>query len=146
MPGPLLDPRLHYCVNDAESCTEWSEPNCTLTYSKQEIYHSQNVSTNVNAFWRSEKPSLYSDHACGWANANSGSNPGRATDVFLFHRLHADTEAQPASYSNSTERSFPWNKAAGAWSWPFTPHLVPCLWMNGAVTPLPYMPWWRARG
>jgi len=45
---------------------------------------------------------------------NSDSNPGRASDVSISQRVQADTEAHPVSYSNGTERSFPWSKAVGA--------------------------------
>jgi hypothetical protein len=45
---------------------------------------------------------------------NSGSNPDRAPDRSLFKRVQTDIEAHPVSYSNGTEGSFSWSKAAGA--------------------------------
>jgi hypothetical protein len=38
----------------------------------------------------------------------------------FLHVVHTCSEAYPASYPVGTGGSFPWGKAAGAWSWPFT--------------------------
>jgi len=37
-----------------------------------------------------------------------------------LHRVQNGSGAHPASYPLGTGMSFPWGKAAGAWSWPLT--------------------------
>jgi len=38
----------------------------------------------------------------------------------LYHRVQTSAGAHPASYPMGTRSTFPWGKAAGAWSWPHT--------------------------
>jgi len=58
----------------------------------------------------------------GYGLDNLGSVPSRDNHrTFSFrHRSPADSEAHPSSYPVGTGGSFSGDKAAEAWSWPFT--------------------------
>jgi hypothetical protein len=46
--------------------------------------------------------------------------PARAGNFSLHHHVRNGSGAHPASYPMDTGGSFPWSKAAAAWSWPLT--------------------------
>jgi hypothetical protein len=60
-----------------------------------------------------------------------GSILGRSIDSSLRHRVQTDSEAHSASYPIRTGGSFPTNL-----------HLVPRLWIRGAILPLPHTSSW----
>jgi hypothetical protein len=59
-----------------------------------------------------------------------------AGNFSLHHRFQNGSGAHPASYPMSTRDYFPGDKAAGAWSWPFTSMLCRGQRMRGAIPPL----------
>jgi hypothetical protein len=84
--------------------------------------------------------------------------PAGAGNFSLHHRVQNGSGAHTASYPMGTRVSFHEGKAAGAWSWPFTPssaeveewlelylhsqirlHGVVLSYKNGTRTPLPYL-------
>jgi hypothetical protein len=62
--------------------------------------------------------------------------PAGAGNFSLHHRVQTGSGAHPASYPVVTKGSFPGGKAAGAWSWPLTSHLVPRSRVRWAIPPL----------
>jgi hypothetical protein len=63
---------------------------------------------------------------------------------FLFTTVSRQVlGAHPAFYPVGTRGSVPGSKAAGAWSWPLTLHLVPSSRIRGAIPLLRHTPSWR---
>jgi hypothetical protein len=62
----------------------------------------------------------------------------------LHHSVQNGSGAHPASYPMDARDSFPWGKAAGAWSWPLTSIWCRGQRMSGAIHLLPqyaFMAW-----
>jgi hypothetical protein len=70
--------------------------------------------------------------------------PAGAGHFSLHHRVQNGSGAQSASYPMGTRVSFPGDKAAGAWSWSLTSHLMPMSKNEKSYTSTPqyaFMAW-----
>jgi hypothetical protein len=85
--------------------------------------------------------------ALGYRLDDRGSRvrfPAEAGNFSLHHRVQNGSGAHPASYPMGTRSSFPWGKAAEAWSWPLISIQCRGQRMSKAIPPLPqyaFMAW-----
>jgi hypothetical protein len=64
------------------------------------------------------------------------SIPSRCKNVFLLWSLQTGSGAHPVSNSMHIQRCFSEGKAAGAWSWPFTPFFSAIVKNHFTIFPL----------
>lgn len=70
----------------------------------------------------------------------------RIRDLFLSERIHTGCGTHSVSYPIGTGASFTGDEAIGALKFATELHVLPRLRINRAITPVPYMPSWRAQG
>jgi len=108
-------------------CDRGNEPSGSVKAEEFLYFTPLQMNFETNEMWHFKTyvvdPAKSCDSSVGIGLDDRGSRvrfPAGTGNFSLHHWVQNGSGAHPASYPMGIRSSFPWSKAAGAWSWPLT--------------------------